>query len=134
MKTQFLTSFYLTTSVLFGFDIQTVDLTKKGKEKSELPYTIAEDGKRIYKDIGRIVEPMNVMVVYPVDSNASQKSKVVQTNEDTKKIEKNAEEEMASVFATLNEEESEIENIHTENNQVELNNDVNKSQPVNLEE
>lgn len=74
---------YLTTILfackLFGFDVQTIDETKKGKEKAlelqiqkeELSklygnseFTIAKDNKKIYKPISTVIKP-TVNIIKP---------------------------------------------------------------------
>jgi len=146
MKKLFLICFSLAASTLFGFDIQAVDLTEEGRAKSALPYRMAEDGKKIYKDIGKTIEALNgqtiealngqtmelmdVKIIYPIDSNKTHKPTALSN----KKKKTEAQEDITSVFADINaKQESEIEAINDENKQIKLNNEVKKSTPVNLE-
>lgn len=135
MKKILLISFALASSLLFGFDIQPVDLTEKGKEKSALPYTMAEDGKKIYNDIGKTIEALNgqivmamdVEIIYPMDSNKTHEPSSL-----SKKKKKT--ENIGSVFTDINaNEESKLEDINNENKQIKLNKKAKKLTPVNLE-
>jgi len=135
MKKILLTSFALTSSLLFGFNIQPVDLTKKGKEKSAQPYTMAEDGKKIYNDIGKTIESLNgqtmmsmdVKIIYPIDSNKTHEPSSL-----SKKKKKT--EDISSVFTDITAtKESKLEDINNENKQIKLKKKAKKVTPVNLE-
>ena len=147
MKYIYLIFILLGTSKLFGFEIKSVDLTKEGIEKENLPYRIAKDGKTIYKDIGKVVKsldnqtikslksqpikPMRVRVIYPVDSNMSDKKSFTQKkiNIDTK-----AKEDISDVFSNLNnKDKSKSEEISDKNNKIKLDENNIKSNPINLE-
>ena len=125
--------------LLFGFDIQAVDLTEEGKNTSALLSTNTKNGKKIYKDIGKTiqaldgqtVEPMDIKIIYPIDSN---KTHQPSTLSKAKKKMEAQEEDVNSVFADINaNEESKIEAINNENKQIKLNNETKKITPVNLE-
>lgn len=138
----------LSSSVLlFGFDIEAVDMTEEGKKKAALPYTIAKDGKKIYKDIGKVVQPMknqtihpmknqtvelmDVKIIYSEDSNETHVPSTI-AKKKTKTTPK--EENLTSVFADINtDKEHKIESINNENKQIRLNNETKKSTPVDLE-
>jgi len=134
-----LSTLIFSSVLLFGFDIQAVDLTKEGQKKSALPYTIAKDGKKIYKDIGKtiqelngqVVKPKDVKIIYPIGSN--------KTHEPTpqsgkKKNTEEQKEDITSVFADANVTEvHKLEDINNENKQIKLNNKAKKITPVNLE-
>ena len=142
-------SLFVGVVMLFGFEVQSVDLTQEGIEKEALPYTIAKDGKKIYKDIGKTIEALNgqtikalkaqdiksmrVTLIYPVDSNVSQKKSLtpLQTEE---RVETKAQEDITNVFANLNSHnQAKTEEINKENQKVELDEQIVKAKPVNLE-
>ena len=136
MKSIFLTILIVSNMNLFGFDIQSVDLTTEGKKKSALPYTIAKDGKKIYKDIGKTINalhnksivPMEVKIIYPIGSNKtykfSSKKRKIEAKEDN----------VTSVFTNVDINiTSHTEVINEENQKIKLKSEARKIIPVNLE-
>jgi len=131
---------------LFGFEIKSVDLTEQGKAKDALPYTVAEDGKKIYKNIGKVVpplknqtiellqdqviQPIDTKIVYPIDSNMTHEE---HNRSSTRSIEKQKpKDETESIFIELD-ESNKTEKIATDTQKVELKEEANKAKPINLE-
>ena len=126
---------------LLGFEIKSVDLTKDGIEKENLPYTIAKDNKKIYKNISstisalksKILKPISIVPTYPIASNTIDKK--LSTHLDTKKkIDTKAKKDISDVFTDLNgKDNAKIEDINKKNDQIKLDEKMSRVNPINLE-
>ena len=137
-----------------GFDITAVDMTKEGQELEALPYKIAKDGKKIYKDIGKsikalenqtiesldnqtiqsldnqMIQAMNVVVYHPIDSNISKS--ITTKSIATKKVIKKVRDDMNDAFSSIN-QTSKNEEILQNTKKILLQEEATKNKPINLE-
>jgi len=145
-----------------GFDITAVDMTKEGQELEALPYKIAKDGKKIYKDIGKSIKALENQTIESLDNQTIQSldnqtiqsldnqmiqamnvvvyhpidsniSKSITTKSiATKKVIKKVRDDMNDAFSSIN-QTSKNEEILQNTKKILLQEEATKNKPINLE-